>query len=393
MKEKFLSLGAGWQQQPSIQRLHEMGYEVIAFDGNASNCDAPFIQEFHHVDIRDSQACLNKVKELRLNLAGVGCFVSDVGCVSAALIAQELGLPGLNLETALISQNKWKQKMACEAAKVPHANGILWSKDYNLFSLPDLPLIVKPVDSAGSRGITVIDRLDQLDEAYLKALMFSPSKTVVVEEFIKGKEISVETFWQNGQMHILAISERILTGVSANRIQTFSPSNDIYDKISHVVSAYHRQIGMTNGVTHSELMINSAGEVYFLESACREGGFWVFEKLVSGVTKTDFRQHYLDLLLDKKKILSGPFYNLQFGILQFIPSKDGIFKGVRNLESLNQFSGVEYKILAAKGTHTVADGSDSSRLGVLFVVDSSKEGAISKLDEVIKLLEVEYEND
>jgi biotin carboxylase len=304
-----------------------------------------------------------------------------------------LSLPGLKLETALISQNKWKQKRICEIANIPHARGILWTKDCNVSSLPALPLIVKPIDSAGSRGITVLNSLDQLDDAYNKALKFSPSKAVLIEEFITGKEVSVETFWQEGQMHILAISERILSGVSANRIQTFKPSDDVYKKISKVLAAYHQHIGMTNGVTHSELMITSSGEVYFLESACREGGVWVFEKLVGGVTKTDFRRHYLELLLGKKFILNGPFCNLKHGILYFIPSQDGVFRGIKNIENLNQFKGVEYKLLVSQGARTFADGSDSSRLGVLFIVDSSEDSATSKLNEVLRLLEVEYEND
>ena len=204
MQKKLMLLGGIRYLLPVIKAAHEQGYYVITADYLPENIAHKYSDEYVNVSIIDKEAVLKVAQEKRID--GIMSFGVDPGVVSAAYVAEKMGLPfQCSYESACILQDKsrFRQFLSEHGFNCPKAKGYDNVED----ALRDAgyftwPVIVKPVDSAGSKGVTKVERKEDLSASIENALSSSFSKRFIVEDFldIVGYQSSADVFSVNGKL-------------------------------------------------------------------------------------------------------------------------------------------------------------------------------------------------
>ena len=188
--KKLLVIGAGFLQDLVIKKAVSMGYETLAVDGDPNAVGFKHAHKYAVIDIVEEKACLEYARSN--NIDGVITAATDYGVLSAAFIAQEMELPGLKYDVAHLIKNKYlvrrclyehhvdDMEQAYEVDKSININDIASKLIY--------PVIVKPSDGSGSRGITRVDASAELAGACARAMKFSISDQAEIDTFIYGQE-------------------------------------------------------------------------------------------------------------------------------------------------------------------------------------------------------------
>lgn len=298
-KKKILILGASEMQLPVIIRAKDLGYYTIIADYNPIAPGFDYANEKLIVSTNDAETLVAYSKKNKID--GV-LTTSDQPVNSVALISKELGLSAMSTKVAEICTNKYKQRSILmeSGIKIPFFK--LCNSSEDLKDLLDFPYIVKPVDSSASRGVTLVKNKDELQSAYKEALNFSHSKNTIVEEFIEGREFSVETLTQNNKTHIIAITEKITAGKNIGRfvedthIEPAKLTGVEEDCIRNIVLDSISAIGLNNCPSHTEVMLSDKG-CFIVEIACRLGGDYITSDLVPLSTGVDMLENLINISL------------------------------------------------------------------------------------------------
>ena len=192
--KKLLLLGGSRYLLPAIQAAHDLGAYVITADYLPDNLAHPFADEYHNVSIIDREAVVNLARELRVD--GILSYATDPGVANAAYACEKLGLPTSPYKSVAILQNKglFRQFLSENGFNVPFAKSYTVAADAenDADGFP-WPVIVKPTDSAGSKGVRRVDSKDGLPDAIEYALKHSMSGEFIVEEFIEKAGYSTDT--------------------------------------------------------------------------------------------------------------------------------------------------------------------------------------------------------
>jgi biotin carboxylase len=202
-QRKLMVLGASTGQLPIICKAVELGYYVITVDYLPDNVGHQFSQHYVNCSTVDQKSVLQAAQELAID--GIVTFASDVATASVAFVAAELGLPGCPVSVAEVMSNKAnfrafqrQHRLNRPGFFTTHA---LAEIEAELLDLSG-PLMFKPVDTSGSRGITRADVLNRENcrQAFAYAQSFARSGEVCVEEFIEGVDVSGDGFMVDGQL-------------------------------------------------------------------------------------------------------------------------------------------------------------------------------------------------
>lgn len=203
--EKILVIGAGAYQAPLIKRIIELGYEAYCVDREEDSVGFEYATGYKVIDILDKAACLDYAKEL--NVSAVMTYGATISLPTVSYIARNLGLVSLPEETAEISKSKFQIK------KRLFENGLNIKGDFFEIHSPEeidrhnllFPVVVKPSDGSGSKGVSVIRAENEIKEAVAHAFECARYNEVYVESFINGDEYSAEAFVSNGEIFVYAI--------------------------------------------------------------------------------------------------------------------------------------------------------------------------------------------
>ena len=280
MGKKIMILGASILQLPAIKQAKAMGLDVIAVDinPNAIGFKVPNIKK-EIISTIDIPSVIEAAKKHHID--GIMTLATDMPMRTVAAVVKELGLIGIQEETALKATNKAKMRLALQKENVPIPKFFKVSnvKEYqNAVKKFNMPFIVKPVDSSGSRGIfEVIDINNNqlIKQAYEYCRPFSRNGDVIVEEYMKGPEVSVETLSINGECHVIQITDKLTTGaphfVEMAHSQPTRHSQKIIEQISKIAKAANKAIGIENGPSHTEIIVTTEGPKV-VELGARLGG-------------------------------------------------------------------------------------------------------------------------
>lgn len=267
---------------PIIEAAHNLGIYVITVDYLPDNIAHKYSDEYHNVSIIDKEAILKLARELEID--GIMSFAVDPGVITAAYVAKELGLPSPGpYESIKILQNKdlFRQFLSENGFNVPLAKVYFKYED----TIKDLdsfifPLIVKPTDSAGSKGVSRIDNTEELEKAFEYALTNSLSGKVIIEEFIEkvGCSSDSDCFSTNGILNVITFSAQRFDEHAANPYtpSAFSwPSTFTEQQKSYLSSELQRLITllkMRTSIYNVETRIGCNGKPYIMEVSPRGGG-------------------------------------------------------------------------------------------------------------------------
>lgn len=283
MKQKKLMLLGGLHYLiPVIEAAHKEGYHVITCDYLPDNIAHRHSDEYCNVSVIDKEAVLEKARALEID--GIMSFAVDPGVVTAAYVAEKMGLPSAGpYESVRILQNKdlFRKFLSENGFNVPFSRGY---SDYETAAYEinkfTFPVIVKPTDSAGSKGVTKVDNPAFLKEAFSKALANSISGRVIIEEFIEtdGFASDSDCFSMDGELRFATFSSQHFDADAANPFtpSAFSwPSTFTEGQKKHLTNELQRLISLLNmktSIYNVETRIGTDGTPYIMEVAPRGGG-------------------------------------------------------------------------------------------------------------------------
>lgn len=286
--KKLLLLGGLRYLIPVIKEAKKLGYYTITCDYLPDNIAHKYSDEYHNVSITDKTAVLKLAKNLKVD--GIMSFAVDPGVVTAAYVAEKLGLPGCPLKSVEILQNKglFRAFLKEHNFNVPQAKAFTtYNAAIEGISSFRFPLIVKPVDSAGSKGVSKIEQLSDLESAIDIAFLNSVSNTFIVEEFIEAQGYASDSdgFSLNGKLEIITFSNQYFNAKSEN---SYTPS--AYSWPSSISSVnqnklkadLQRLIGLLElgtSLYNIEVRVGLNGEPYIMEVSPRGGGNRLSEML------------------------------------------------------------------------------------------------------------------
>lgn len=292
--KKLMLLGGLRYLLPVIEAAHKLGLYVITCDYLPENTAHKYSDEYVNVNIIEKDAVLEEAKKRKIN--GIMSFACDPGVVTAAYVAEKLHLPfqGSYESTAILQDKGLFRKFLTEHGfNCPHAKRYEDKKapfeDIDFFHWP---VIVKPTDSAGSKGVTKVERPDQLEEAIEIALDGSHNESFIIEDFLtfEGYHSSADYFTVNGMLKFVSYSDHLFDPEVANPytpayiIWPTTMKNKYQDELTKEIQRLMLLLDMKTGIYNIETCV-ADGKPYIMEVSPRGGGCKIAEiqKLAYGV--------------------------------------------------------------------------------------------------------------
>lgn len=340
MKQKKLMLLGGIRYLlPVIKAAHEQGYYVITADYLPGNIAHRYSDEYVNVSIIDKEAVLKVAREKEID--GIMSFGVDPGVIAASYVQNEMGLPSFGpYESVDILQHKDKFRtfLTENGFNVPWAFG--FSSESEAWKSKDkftYPLIVKPTDSAGSKGCTRVDCEEELTAAIQNAFKYTISGHIIIEEFLEKKGCSSDTdsYAQDGQLKFVSFSAQRF---DANAVNPYTPSAYSWpstftqEEEEYLTSEIQRLItllGMKTSVFNIEVRVATNNKPYIMELTPRGGGNRLCEMLryatgvdmITAITRA--------MVGDEPEIIEQKPYNGHWAEIILHANKNGIFAGLQ----------------------------------------------------------------
>lgn len=308
MTEKIVIIGASDFQNPLILKAKEKGYETHVFawrDGAVGEQTADY---FYPVSITEKERILEICKEIRP--VGVTSIGSDLAVATVNYVAEQLGLVGNGAENTRLATNKYEMRKAFAENGDPSVayrlvswhNGAVVFMDGRIGGL-SFPVIVKPVDRSGSRGITLLSGPEGLDKAVEAACAQSFLHQAVIEEYVEGEEFSVEFISYEKTHYFLALTRKFTTGaphfIETGHVQPAGVSDVTLAQVKRVVRHALDTLQVSYGPSHAEVMVSPEGRVTIIEIGARMGGDCIGSDLVPLSTGYDFVGMTVDIACGK----------------------------------------------------------------------------------------------
>lgn len=396
-QKKILLLGGLRYLIPVIEAAHEEGYYVITADYLPNNIAHKFSDQYCNVSIIDKEAVLNCAK--RLNIDGIISFAVDPGVITAAYVQEKMGLPAAGpYKSVEILQNKdkFRQFLTQNNFNVP------WAKSYSSITeaLSDLqsiqlPAIVKPTDSAGSKGVSRIDNFDEYEQALMYAFNHSISGRIIVEEFITQKGCSSDTdcFSVNGKLKFVSFSSQRFDKTAKNpytpsayswpSTYSFQEEKELTNEIQRLLTL----LQMKTSIYNIETRVGTNGKPYIMEVSPRGGGNRLAEMLhyATGVDliKNTIRAAVGDPI---HEIQQMPYNGNWAEVILHAP-KSGKYKGIEINQNFNA-NIIEKDIWINEGDQVRDFEGANDAIGTLvlkFTSETELEAALKNQDDWLKI--------
>lgn len=304
MKQKIVIVGANDFQNQLILKAKNLGYETHVFawkDGSIGEKTADY---FYPISIVEKEQILEKCKQIKP--VGICSIASDLATITVNYVAENLGLPCNPTKITLQCTNKYEMRKKMRDGGVDTPKFIKVTNDSKTWNIKGMkfPLIIKPTDRSGSRGITKIYKEKELESAIKYATKDSFEKSAIIEEYIEGNEYSCECITFNGEHHLLAFTKKFTTG-APNFIETghCEPSDIKKGKQEEIKKEIFKALTVLeiqNGASHTEFKIDDNGKFEIIEIGARMGGDCIGSDLVQISTGYDFVKMVIDVACGKQ---------------------------------------------------------------------------------------------
>ncbi|MCX6237716.1 MAG: ATP-grasp domain-containing protein [Bacteroidia bacterium] len=391
----LVAVTAGRWQSHGIKEAKAAGLKVIAID------EDPDAEGFHYADLsfnldfNDFHNVVRTLRGLDKNIRGAVSFCSEAGMFLAALLCEEFNCPGICVEMCKKLTNKAMQRKIWSESGIP---GPIWKvcldqkETIDNISSFEFPLIIKPTDSSGSRGVTKIENYNDVKEAVENAFKFSKSGQVLLESYMDGTEFTIEVFADRGRIHVLAVTEKKKVegtrGTVASELATPQRSRNVIEQISNTVISAFTALHYTDGPGHAEIILQNNGNIGLVEVAGRGGGFMVFDRFVPAASGINIARL---TALQAVGIPIGEIERTEKSVvLRFFPSRPGTLLSINGFADANQIEGVEASPFVKIGDHFHHAVADGDRLGYILSIASNPTQAQELADLAESLIKFEF---
>lgn len=394
MKKVMLIAGGEWQKSIA-KKIKDCGYYLIVSNLYKDSPAFVYADECYVANVLDKEKNLEIAKKCKPD--AIITDQSDIAVPTVAYLCENLGLRGIGMEVARLFTNKYCMRDFCSK------NGFSCIK-YRLCENLDEAIefyntygrsIIKPIDSQSSRGVHIINSEQDVLNYFTESVSFSNSeKKILIEEYIDGKEFTVDGVKTPDDYAVLAISEKEHYKENPNIAKKlfFSYDNDKfdYDKLRKLNHDMVMKMGMPYGITHAEYKFAN-GEFYLIEIAARGGGTRISSDIVPIMSGVDHNRLLVEMSLGKDVSLPKVEATKRCAVLNFLEFPEGRVKKIIGLDEAKKIDGIVDIVLDFKENDYIsAPKDDRTRVGFYIAYAKDRENMMLLSNEVEKLLEVEY---
>lgn len=395
--KKILMLGGSTVQVAAIKKAKAMGLYVVVCDYLSDNPGQYLADEFYQVSTTDKDAVLELAK--RVLPDGVLCYATDVAAPTAAYVCENLGLPTHPYESVRVLSNKdvFRDYLRQHGFNAPKSKCYVDVKklfeDADSFSYP---VLVKPVDSSGSKGVNKVFQKNELPQAFTDAMKYTRSNRVIVEEFIEkvGYQISGDGFSVNGKLVFRCFGNEFY---SSNGIKDYVPLGEcwpcvlpegtqkrVHDEIQRLLTS----LRMNTGAYNIEAILDQDDRIFILELGARSGGSLI-PQITQYATGVDTVEYVIKAALGEDcsqlRMVEPCGFWSNYNV---ISRKSGILKAVELDDCLKDCC-VEYQTSYQPGDAVNAFENAGQALGVMVFRYRSKEEMLDLVERLPDLVRVE----
>lgn len=395
--KKLLMLGGSMQQIPAIKQAKKMGCYVITCDYLPDNPGHKYSDEFYDVSTTDLEGVLALARQL--NIDGIVAYASDPAAPTAAYVADKLKLPGNPYESVKILTEKdlFRQFLKEHGFNTPEACGYSTYED----AIADIerfcfPIMVKPVDSSGSKGVVKVYGPEGVEAAVEEALSYSRGKRFIIEEFIekKGYQVSGDGFSVDGKLVFTSYGNELYSGKGTREyvaLGEFWPSlltseqkQKIDDELQHLIT----ELGMKTSAYNIEVILDKDDNPYILELGPRNGGSYI-PQLIQYATGIDLIDYTIKGALGE--FCEGLKMTPTIGVwsnYMILSKETGIFKEVHFDESFKKNNLLDVYCTANAGEKVFAYQNTTHSLGTILFKANTVEEMIEITDNIENFYQV-----
>ena len=283
MKRLFI-IGASDFQLPAIIEAKELGLYVGVADYNKNAIGIPYADEYFNVSTTDMEGIYSAAKAFKAD--GIITLCTDMPMRALANACEKLGLIGPDLDSAVAATDKEVMIKAFEANDVDHPFYIVINKETDIKTVAKIekyPVITKPTDNSGSRGIMLVNDAKELEKAILYSSQNGREGNVIIEEYMVGPEVSVEMMVIDGMAHVIQVTDKLTTGaphfVEIGHSQPSRLPEESVTAIKKLAKKAALAVGIKNGPAHAEIILTKEGPK-MVEIGARMGGGCITTHLV-----------------------------------------------------------------------------------------------------------------
>ena len=388
-------LGGGYFQVPAIKYAKEAGYYVITCGYLPDNPGHKYSDEYYNVSIIELTEVLNLAK--KLNIDGVIGYASDFAAVTAAYVSEQLNLPSNPYESVklLTEKDLYREFLKKNNFNAPKACGYSsFEQALTDIHLYTFPVMIKPVDSSGSRGVQRIEDTGNFKEKFNFALSHSKKQRVIIEEFItmKGSQLQGDAFIVDGKIVFCYLGDHHYnTNINpfvpyATTLPSAHYSEKQLEKVENELQKLVDALGLIQGGLNVEVRIDSNDEVYLMEVAPRNGGNHIprLERYASGF---DLVSASVEIAMNNYNTIQPYSKKGYFSNCILHSDKKGVYDNVIISDSLTS-NVIEKHVFKNQGDMVMPFEAANASLGILLLEFSSPQemqDKISNFNEHIKI--------
>lgn len=289
--KKIAIIGANEFQKKLVIKAKNMGIETHVFAWEEGAVAKEVSDYFYPISIIDKEKILEKLR--LINVSGVCSIASDLAMPTVNYLANELRLIGNTQECTILTTNKYEMRKVLKEKGMPIPEFQLIKNEQDIdFGKIRFPAIVKPIDRSGSRGIYKVRDLGELEIAVQNAKKVSFIDSILVEEYIDGKEYSIEGISQKGKHKIIQVTEKFTSGapnfIESAHLAPARIDEELKKRIFKIIEESLTALKIENGASHSEIKVSAEGDIKIIEVAARMGGDFIGSDMVEISTGFDF---------------------------------------------------------------------------------------------------------
>lgn len=389
MKKKLVIIGASYLQVPLAEKANSMGIETHVFAWEEDAVARDYADYFYPISIRAKEEILKKCKEIQPD--GIISISSDLAMITVNYVSQKLGLVGNSMQSTYYTTHKYAMRNQLRKNELPCPKYFnikpSTSDATTLISSLGFPLIIKPTDRSGSRGISKVNHYDEIQDSLNRAYDVSFNNSLIAERFIVGKEYSIETISWKGEHTFLAFTEKKTSGtpyfVEIEQHQPAEVNPIVQRKAIKCIKKSLTALGISFGASHSEIIVGKNDEVFIVEIGARMGGDHIGTDLVKYSTGFDYVKGVIEIALGIKPEVSQKKQNVA-GIYYITPKAGKVMCIIDNTSKYSAIKKTE--IFVCKGDKVKYPVTNSSERSAYFVYCGDERFKIENPDSIIKII-------
>jgi phosphoribosylamine-glycine ligase len=391
MKRKILILGAGHYQMPLIKQANILGYETIVCSIPGNYPGLKYADKIYDVSTVDQEGCLRVAQKEMVD--GICVCGTDIVLPTIGRISDELGLIGPSYKSSMLSSNKALMKQAF----LKH--GVRTAKFFKVSSLQEcieksqelvFPILLKIVDSSGSKGIKIVKNKKDITHAYNSIIELTNEKYIVIEEFIEGIEFGAQAFVHNGQFTFIMphgdYVHQADTGIPIGHFAPYELSSEVLNDIEYQLTKSIQSLEIDNAAINADFILHN-NKVYVLEIGARAGATCLPE-LVSVYYGINYYEYLLRMALNQTTAFKS-LKHTPCVVELLIPEKSGRIQSIEMPELSNSI--LEFSLMCKVGDEVHEFRSGFDRIGHIVAKGDSVSSAQAEINRVKEKLIIQID--